>query len=132
MNEAKVYLIMHKIATWLLLLYCLNFPFCITHLSYFKARDLLALESNETNDVESTWYCKPPCNCTRPAIEQFPEPLMGNTARKNGGLVIHIFVATYMFIGLAIVCDDYFVPALDKIADGESNFWFYNITIYVP
>ena len=47
---------------------------------------------------------------------------MGNTARKNGGLVIHIFVATYMFIGLAIVCDDYFVPALDKIADGESIF----------
>ena len=24
-----------------------------------------------------------------------------------------------MFIGLAIVCDDYFVPALDRIADGK-------------
>ena len=23
-----------------------------------------------------------------------------------------------MFIGLAIVCDDYFVPALDRIAEG--------------
>ena len=24
-----------------------------------------------------------------------------------------------MFIGLAIVCDDYFVPALDRIAEGK-------------
>ena len=39
--------------------------------------------------------------------------------RKRGGLAIHIFIAIYMFIGLAIVCDDYFVPALDRIADGK-------------
>ena len=58
-------------------------------------------------------------NCTPPAIEQFPEPLMDNYYRKRGGLVIHIFVAFYMFIGLAIVCDDYFVPALDRIAEGK-------------
>ena len=44
---------------------------------------------------------------------------MDNYYRKRGGLVIHIFVALYMFIGLAIVCDDYFVPALDRIAEGK-------------
>ena len=58
-------------------------------------------------------------NCTPPAIEQFPEPLMNNYFRKRGGLIIHICVAIYMFVGLAIVCDDYFVPALDRIAEGR-------------
>ncbi len=57
--------------------------------------------------------------CVRPAITQFPEPLMDKAARQKGGLVIHIFTAVYMFMGLAIVCDDYFVPALDKLAEGE-------------
>ncbi len=46
---------------------------------------------------------------------------MGPKARKYGGVIYHILLATYMFMGLAIVCDDYFVPALDKIADGETS-----------
>ncbi|XP_015594926.1 probable sodium/potassium/calcium exchanger CG1090 isoform X2 [Cephus cinctus] len=56
-------------------------------------------------------------NCTPPAIEQFPRPLMGPTARKNGGLIIHILVAIYTFLGLAIVCDDYFISSLDRICE---------------
>lgn len=59
--------------------------------------------------------------CMPPAIEQFPEPIINKTGRRYGGLIIHIVVAVYMFVGLAIVCDDYFVPALDKIADGNYN-----------
>ncbi|XP_072933005.1 probable sodium/potassium/calcium exchanger CG1090 [Epargyreus clarus] len=56
-------------------------------------------------------------NCTPPAIEQFPRPLMGQTARKHGGLIIHILVAVFTFIGLAIVCDEYFVSSLDRICE---------------
>ncbi|XP_073963280.1 probable sodium/potassium/calcium exchanger CG1090 isoform X1 [Choristoneura fumiferana] len=56
-------------------------------------------------------------NCTPPAIEQFPRPLMGQNARKHGGLVIHILVAVFTFIGLAIVCDEYFVSSLDRICE---------------
>lgn len=59
-------------------------------------------------------------NCSAPAIEQFPRPLMGPEARKHGGLIIHIVVAIYTFLGLAIVCDDYFVSSLDRICEGES------------
>lgn len=58
-------------------------------------------------------------NCTPPAIEQFPQPLMGPNARKHGGLVIHVIVAIFTFLGLAIVCDDYFVSSLDRICEGE-------------
>ena len=58
-------------------------------------------------------------NCSPPAIEQFPQPLMDKHYRQRGGLIIHILVAIYMFIGLAIVCDDYFVPALDRLSEGK-------------
>lgn len=44
---------------------------------------------------------------------------MGPEARKHGGLIIHILVAIYTFLGLAIVCDDYFVSSLDRICEGE-------------
>lgn len=60
-------------------------------------------------------------NCSAPAIEQFPRPLMGPEARKHGGLIIHIVAAIYTFLGLAIVCDDYFVSSLDRICEGEAN-----------
>ena len=35
--------------------------------------------------------------------------------------MVHILVATYMFVGLAIVCDDFFVPALTRVSDGKNQ-----------
>ncbi|XP_020716338.1 probable sodium/potassium/calcium exchanger CG1090 isoform X2 [Ceratitis capitata] len=62
-----------------------------------------------------TW--RPKRNCTPPAIEQFPQPLMGKWARQHGGLIIHILVAVFTFFGLAIVCDEYFVASLDRLCE---------------
>ncbi|XP_076367837.1 putative sodium/potassium/calcium exchanger CG1090 isoform X1 [Tachypleus tridentatus] len=56
-------------------------------------------------------------NCTPPGIEQFPKPMMRYEVRRAGGLAFHIFVALYMFLGLAIVCDKYFVSAVEKICE---------------
>uniref|UniRef100_A0A1B0G9C3 Sodium/calcium exchanger membrane region domain-containing protein n=1 Tax=Glossina morsitans morsitans TaxID=37546 RepID=A0A1B0G9C3_GLOMM len=56
-------------------------------------------------------------NCTPPAIEQFPRPLMSKWLRTHGGLVIHIIVAVFTFFGLAIVCDEYFVASLDRLCE---------------
>ncbi|XP_052836109.1 probable sodium/potassium/calcium exchanger CG1090 isoform X2 [Drosophila gunungcola] len=56
-------------------------------------------------------------NCTPPAIEQFPEPLMNKWARQHGGLILHILVAIFTFFGLAIVCDEYFVASLDRLCE---------------
>jgi hypothetical protein len=39
--------------------------------------------------------------------------------RKHGGVIVHVMIAFYMFTGLALVCDDYFVPALDRISEGK-------------
>lgn len=56
-------------------------------------------------------------NCTPAAIEQFPPPLLDAKTRAEGGICIHIIVALYMFVALSIICEEYFVPSLERICD---------------
>ncbi|XP_020856004.1 sodium/potassium/calcium exchanger 4 isoform X2 [Phascolarctos cinereus] len=56
-------------------------------------------------------------NCTDPAIHQFPTDLFSNKERQHGAVLLHILGALYMFYALAIVCDDFFVPSLEKICE---------------
>ncbi|KAL1254151.1 hypothetical protein QQF64_016380 [Cirrhinus molitorella] len=56
-------------------------------------------------------------NCTEPAIHEFPDDIFTNAERKNGAVLLHIIAALYMFLALAIVCDDYFVMSLEKICE---------------
>ncbi|XP_042630247.1 sodium/potassium/calcium exchanger 4-like isoform X1 [Cyprinus carpio] len=56
-------------------------------------------------------------NCTEPAIHEFPEDIFTKRQRAQGAVLLHIFGALYMFLALAIVCDDYFVTTLEKICE---------------
>ncbi|XP_037393877.1 sodium/potassium/calcium exchanger 4 [Pygocentrus nattereri] len=56
-------------------------------------------------------------NCTEPAVHEFPDDFFTNTERKSGAVLFHILAALYMFLALAIVCDDYFVTSLEKICE---------------
>ncbi|XP_053136702.1 sodium/potassium/calcium exchanger 4 isoform X2 [Hemicordylus capensis] len=56
-------------------------------------------------------------NCTEPAIHEFPDDLFTNKERQQGAILLHILGALYMFYALAIVCDDFFVPSLEKICE---------------
>ncbi|XP_041951823.1 sodium/potassium/calcium exchanger 4 [Alosa sapidissima] len=56
-------------------------------------------------------------NCTEPAIREFPGDMFSNDERKSGAVLLHITAALYMFLALAIVCDDYFVMSLEKICE---------------
>uniref|UniRef100_A0A8C8RYS5 Solute carrier family 24 member 4 n=1 Tax=Pelusios castaneus TaxID=367368 RepID=A0A8C8RYS5_9SAUR len=56
-------------------------------------------------------------NCTEPAINEFPEDLFTSKERQEGAVLFHIIGALYMFYALAIVCDDFFVPSLEKICE---------------
>jgi K+-dependent Na+/Ca+ exchanger-like protein len=38
-------------------------------------------------------------------------------AQNGGHVAMYIIVTVYMFLGLAIVCDDFFTPALEKISE---------------
>lgn len=48
---------------------------------------------------------------------KFPPDLFTEKQRRNGAVICHIFGMIYMFVALAIVCDEFFIPALDVITE---------------
>jgi sodium/potassium/calcium exchanger 2 len=47
----------------------------------------------------------------------FPTDLFSDEERKHGAVVLHMVGVVYMFVALAIVCDEFFVPSLDVIIE---------------
>lgn len=47
----------------------------------------------------------------------FPADLFTMEQRRQGAVVLHVLGVIYMFVALAIVCDEFFVPALDVIIE---------------
>ncbi|XP_027896351.1 sodium/potassium/calcium exchanger 4 isoform X4 [Xiphophorus couchianus] len=68
------------------------------------------MASRFENDTESK-------NCSEPAIHEFPDDLFTNDERKSGAVLLHIAATLYMFLALAITCDEYFVTSLEKICE---------------
>ncbi|KAJ8920995.1 hypothetical protein NQ315_015791, partial [Exocentrus adspersus] len=54
-------------------------------------------------------------NCTPPAIDDFPRDLFSEEERRRGAVIVHILICLYLFVALAVVCDKFFVPAVEKI-----------------
>ncbi|KAG4080332.1 hypothetical protein HA402_010824 [Bradysia odoriphaga] len=76
---------------------------------------VVAETTTEINDEISTVSDKPvqkSKNCTRAAILEFPSDGLNRYQRTHGWIAVHILIACYCFWLLAIVCDDYFVPAI--------------------
>ncbi|XP_072237256.1 sodium/potassium/calcium exchanger 1-like [Leuresthes tenuis] len=59
----------------------------------------------------------PPLPPTLPPHKKgdYPEDIFSVEQRRQGWVVLHIIGMTYMFVALAIVCDEFFVPALEVI-----------------
>lgn len=57
--------------------------------------------------------------CTPRAIEDFPPDFFTDKQRHDGGIVVHILISLYLFVALAVVCDKFFVPAVEKICQGK-------------
>lgn len=47
----------------------------------------------------------------------YPRDLFSLEERRQGAVALHMFGMIYMFIALAIVCDEFFVPALTVITE---------------
>ncbi|KFV69927.1 Sodium/potassium/calcium exchanger 1 [Dryobates pubescens] len=65
------------------------------------------------NDSESNPDEKPPYE----SKGEYPQDLFSVEERRQGWVVLHIFGMMYVFVALAIVCDEYFVPALGVITE---------------
>ncbi|VDM91755.1 unnamed protein product [Litomosoides sigmodontis] len=50
-------------------------------------------------------------------VSQFPPDQFTLEQRRHGAIILHIIGLIYMFIALAIVCDEFFVPSLGVITD---------------
>ncbi|OCT97786.1 sodium/potassium/calcium exchanger 2 isoform X2 [Xenopus laevis] len=48
---------------------------------------------------------------------EYPEDLFSLEERQKGAVILHIFGMIYMFIALAVVCDEFFVPSLTVITE---------------
>lgn len=47
----------------------------------------------------------------------FPTDLFTMEQRRKGAIAFHVVGVIYMFVALAIVCDEFFVPSLDVIIE---------------
>ncbi|TPP62601.1 Sodium:potassium:calcium exchanger [Fasciola gigantica] len=59
----------------------------------------------------------PTANCTPLAMENFPKDIFTQKQRQRGAVVLHIIGSVYMFFALAILCDEYFIPCLERICE---------------
>ncbi|MCJ8748536.1 hypothetical protein PDJAM_G00165910 [Pangasius djambal] len=97
---------------------------CLARLQHLTVTE--ASSSDQAEDVDHDWTgrklmqdrienhtLEPP----RAAIHEFPEDIFTKEQRKRGAVLLHVLCAIYMFYALAIVCDDYFVPSLEKISE---------------
>ncbi|XP_054634274.1 sodium/potassium/calcium exchanger 3-like [Dunckerocampus dactyliophorus] len=78
----------------------------------WKARRLL-----QDTDNSSSADTAMERNCTSPALHEFPSDVFTNQERTEGAVALHVLCTIYMFCALALVCDDYFVPSLEKICE---------------
>ena len=56
-------------------------------------------------------------NETEEKTPLFPRDLFTIEERRRGAVILHILGVVYMFVALAIVCDEFFVPSLDVIIE---------------
>lgn len=103
-SNLNLYFLLHKIT--------LQF---ISERKSSSGRQLLSLAEQEVN-------------CTPAAINEFPSDGFTREQRQHGWVIIHIVLACYCFTLLAIVCDDFFVPAIRKFCDSK-NFIIKNMNV---
>ncbi|KAK9393978.1 sodium/potassium/calcium exchanger 5 [Crotalus adamanteus] len=54
--------------------------------------------------------------CVLSPSSEFPDGFFTPQERVEGGIVIYFIIIFYMFLAVSIVCDDYFLPALEMIS----------------
>ncbi|XP_064014015.1 sodium/potassium/calcium exchanger 1 [Pogoniulus pusillus] len=71
----------------------------------------------KTPQPENASESDPDENPPHESKEEYPQDLFSVEERRQGWVVLHIFGMMYVFVALAIVCDEYFVPALGVITE---------------
>ena len=102
---------------FLVTLTCFLYP-SLFYKSIWGSSRWIDLERNQTLKLQMGSSPAPSLhlNCVEPSINDFPGDFMTQDQRlKHGGVVVHILLAIYLLVALALVCDDYFIPSLKEI-----------------
>lgn len=63
-------------------------------------------------------------NCTPPSSDEFPTDIFTKEQRQHGAITLHFFGLFYMLYALLLVCDVYFVPAIECICQSSKEIKF--------
>lgn len=79
----------------------------------------LTAESFDDETVENICYATIKDNGTVVVQKDplFPDDIFTMQQRRRGAVLLHVFGVIYTFFALAIVCDEFFVPALEVIIE---------------
>lgn len=78
------------------------------HWKHYKR--LLVLKASHNSNIDEDCVEEPPR-----AVDEFPTDFLTKEQRLKGLFLFHIFFAIYFFTFMAIICDKYFIPAVERI-----------------
>ncbi|XP_070542505.1 sodium/potassium/calcium exchanger 2-like [Ptychodera flava] len=84
--------------------------------NYWSAKSRHLLQASNSNSTENFSSTATPLVSTTKS-KQYPPDIFSLEDRKKGAVVLHCIGLIYMFVALAIVCDEFFVPSLGVITD---------------
>ncbi|XP_043510302.1 sodium/potassium/calcium exchanger Nckx30C isoform X5 [Frieseomelitta varia] len=74
-------------------------------------------EDGYNSTIHHHHHKKVGANMTEEKAPLFPSDLFTVQQRQRGAVILHVMGVVYMFVALAIVCDEFFVPSLDVIIE---------------
>lgn len=89
---------------------------CIFRRSASSSESFIEVTTAATTTTTTT---KTTTNATKEAPSLYPPELFTDSQKRNGGFLLYVLCLFYMFCALAIVCDEFFVPALEVIIDKQ-------------
>lgn len=78
---------------------------------------LALLAAARAGDPNATDLTEPAPTELEEKTPLFPPDIFTEEQRRNGAVFLHVLGMGYMFVALAIVCDEFFVPSLDVIIE---------------
>eukprot|EP00116_Pleurobrachia_bachei_P002338 sb/3462600/ len=91
------------------------------HFSCFLVLVILLAAPTPTqgaDDCPLNWtYSSDNCDCFYNSTEFYPKELFTECQIRDGAVIVHLLGMFYMFTALALICDEFFVPALEVIID---------------
>ena len=96
-----------------------HFQFSSRHLLTVSSKEGSREVSPDSNETCSNDQCQ--CNLAQSLNNSdnpnFPKDVFEMEELKKGAVVLHVIGIIYMFLALALVCDEFFVPSLDVITE---------------